>query len=159
MLSLCGECLPEGTEKPTTLSSASILLNGYSAANVDQETRRSSIEKDVAALRRHIDDIDRNVETAERTQPNGHSPTLEPMTGGTNISETVDCETRSEVSDFDSINKIDIEDLPDDVVSILREALNGIACNDGADDVNTVGVTDAEETIKTPELISTIANS
>lgn len=145
-MSLCGECLPEGNEKPTTLSPASILLNGYSPGNVDQEIRRSSIEADIVDLRRRMGEIvtDENGDMVDGTPHDGSVlSVLERVATASNTSDNEEgdeCgETRSEIptesdaSDFDRINKIDLNDLPADVVSVLREALNGIACDDGAD--------------------------
>lgn len=130
------------------MSPSAILLNGYSPASVDQEIRRSSIESDLADLRRRIAEIDNDDDNREADVVTNvgavalNDEILEQLTNESIPSEQSVSDDRdgseeypaaseasaaSGISDVGTDIKIDLEDLPSDVVDVLRQALSGIS--------------------------------
>lgn len=131
---------------PSTLSPSAILLNGYSPATVDQEVRRSSIEADLADLRKRLTEIDSEdaEEHTDRRQTESKprhsdkiSDALERLTNesmhsertmsddysgdGVSASET---SAMSKRSDINADVNIDLDDLPTEVANVIRQALH-----------------------------------
>lgn len=134
-----------------TLSPSAILLKGYSPASVDHEIRKSSIGTDLTDLRRRLAEIDDDSkretgETVDKAATVAESLELEQLSNTSAISEQsmptdfdesseypTGSDTRSnsdrlEADRNDKDIKIDLDYLPADVVTMIREALNGVNC-------------------------------
>lgn len=129
VLSLCGDRLQENDGKPMILSPSSILLKGYTPSMVDQEIRRSSIKADIADLRRRMSEIDLVEKDKHLSEPSDFDESFSTRSEIPSESESSDIALNT------GINKIDLDDFPPDVVSIMKEVLNGIDSNQKGDDV------------------------
>lgn len=151
ILALCGERTMDDDDdgKAAILSPSTILLKGYSPATVDQQIRKSSIESDLADLRLRMAEIDDDSkrpadEENDSAATVAESLELEQMSNASAISEqsiatdfdeSSECPTESDTSpnsdklESDKIHKdfkIDLDDLPAEVVNVIRDALNGV---------------------------------
>lgn len=153
---LYNDRIADDTTGPSTLSPSAILLNGYSPATVDQEIRRSSIESDLADLRRRLAEID--VDDDDANKINNAKANTQPLTTAVddsleqNSNESIASErsifddgsgeepTASDASitsyktNFETDINIDLEDLPADVVDVIRQALVGSEAKEIDDD-------------------------
>lgn len=159
ILSLCGEATVGSDEKPAVLSPSTILLNGYTPASVDQDTKET-IGKELDELRRRLADVpDEEFDPQVGSESGGTGDQGTGASLESNISEmeritnssvgseytaSSECGRRgkrpcrsdssseygtSDRRDEPKLDRLDLEDLPGDVVDVIREALKGVNSN------------------------------